>query len=204
MINKSTLDLLDEVRAIAQQGINHTKDAYDLQRYHRLLQLAAQQYSEHTQLPSDEIRKRFERELGYVTPKIGVQGAIFNDAGEILLEKRLDDSLWGILGGWVEVGETPEDAFKREVLEEANLVVDGLELIDFYTRLPGPYHQPHTSIHVLYFCNEVSGALKKSFESLDMKYCDHRKIHSWHKDHQGQAEKAYQHWLVRREAKVAG
>jgi len=195
MNNKSTLDLLDEVRAIAQQGINHTKDMYDLQRYQRLLELAAQHYAEHTQLPSNEVRLRFEKELGYITPKIGVQGAIFNDAGEILLEKRLDDSLWGILGGWVEVGETPEDAFKREVLEEANLVVGDLELIDFYTRLPGKHNQPHTSIHVLYFCKQVSGTLKKSFESLDLRYCDHRAIHHWHKDHQGQAEKAHQHWL---------
>jgi len=198
--NRNILDLLDEVRAIAQQGINYTKDVYDLQRYHRLLELAARQYSEYMPLSSEGIRKRFEKELGYITPKIGVQGAIFNDAGEILLERRFDDSLWGIPGGWVEVGETPEGAFRREVLEEANLVVDNLELIDFYTRLPGQYNQPHASIHILYFCKRVSGILKKSFESLDMRYCDHRAIHNWHKDHQGQAEKAYRHWEEARNA----
>lgn len=198
MNNKNTLDLLDEVRAIAQQGINYSKDPYDLQRFHRLLELVSEQYADHVTLLSNEIKNRFEKELGYITPKIGVQGAIFNEVGEILLEKRNDDSLWGILGGWVEVGETPEAAFRREVLEESNLVVDSLELIEFYTRLPGQYAQPHASVHVLYFCRVAPGELKKSFESLEMKYCDHRKVVDWHKDHQDQAEKAYQHWLKRK------
>ncbi len=43
----------------------------------------------------------FLKELGYITPKVGIQGAIVNDKGEILLEKRADDGT-GVFqpGGW--------------------------------------------------------------------------------------------------------
>src|SRR4051794_11395238 len=95
------LDLLDEIRSIAQLGINYAKDPYDLQRYHRLMTLVSDYYADITELDSLHIRDRFLKELGYITPKIGVQGAIFNDVGEILLERRKDDGLWGLPGGWV-------------------------------------------------------------------------------------------------------
>jgi len=93
------LDLLDEMTAIAQLGINYSKDPYDLGRYNRLLELAAGEYADFTSFPADSIRQRFTRELGYITPKIGVQGALFNAEGKILLEQRVDDALWGLPAG---------------------------------------------------------------------------------------------------------
>jgi len=37
MAQKNYLDMLDELRAIAQLGINYTKDPFELERYNRLL-----------------------------------------------------------------------------------------------------------------------------------------------------------------------
>ncbi len=190
MANKNQLDLLDELRSIAQLGINYAKDPFDLERYRRLLQIAADSYSEITGLPSEEIKARFSKELGYITPKIGVNGALFNSEGKILLEQRSDDGLRGIPSGWVDVGEGPETALKREYMEEANLVIEPLDIIKFYTRLPGEYNQPHTSVHILYYCKYISGDLKKSHENLEMGFMDYRMVTQWHKDHQRQAEDA--------------
>ena len=190
MAKENYLDLLDELRSIAQLGINYAKDPFDLERYHKLMQLAVGSYSEITELPSDEIKERFKKELGYITPKIGVNGALFNGNGEILLEQRSDDNLWGIPSGWVDVGESPETALKREFMEEANLVIEPLEIIKFYTRLPGEYLQPHTSVHILYHCKYISGDLKRSHESLEMSFVDHETITDWHKDHKQQARDA--------------
>lgn len=190
MAGKNHFDLLDELRAIAQLGINYTKDPFELERYNKLLQLAADNYSEITGLSSTEIKERFNKELGYITPKIGVNGALFNQAGQILLERRSDDGLWGIPSGWVDVGEGPETALKREFMEEANLVIAPVEIIKFYTRLPGEFNQPHTSVHILYYCRYISGDLKKSHESLELNFMDHEAITNWHKDHQQQAQEA--------------
>ena len=164
--SKNILDLIDELRAIAQTGLNYASDPFDLQRYDRIMEVVCKAYSTFSGLPTKEIQQRFSKEVGYVTPKIGVQCALFNEAGEILLEKRADDSLWGLPGGWVEVGEGPEETVRRELKEETNLLVEGLSVIGFYTRLPGQFHQPHTSVHILYYCGQWCGTLTKSFESL--------------------------------------
>lgn len=42
----------------------------------------------------------------------------------IYLERRADNGLWGLIGGKIETGESPEQALIREVYEETNLVVD--------------------------------------------------------------------------------
>ena len=55
---------------------------------------------------------------------------VFNDAGEILLLKHRfrTGSGWGIPGGFLELGEQPEEALRRELREEVGLEVDRVEL----------------------------------------------------------------------------
>jgi ADP-ribose pyrophosphatase YjhB (NUDIX family) len=200
-MTKHYLDLLDEIRAIAQLGLNYSKDPFDRERYERLMNLASQHYSEMTGLPAGTIRERFSRELGYITPKIGVQGALFDPADRILLERRKDDGLWGLPAGWVESGEGPEHALIREFREEAGLDILPVELIGFNSRLPGDFNQPHSSIHVLYYCSFKGGTLQKSHESLEMTYCEPAVIagwppDSWHMDHGLQAERSIQYHLA--------
>ena len=50
-------------------------------------------------------------------------GCIFNEKGEVLLQKRTDCNKWGFPGGALELGETPQMAAKREVKEETGLDV---------------------------------------------------------------------------------
>lgn len=49
-----------------------------------------------------------------------VAAAIFNEKGEILLQKRKDVNQWCIISGHVEFGETIEEAILREIEEETN------------------------------------------------------------------------------------
>jgi 8-oxo-dGTP diphosphatase len=49
-----------------------------------------------------------------------VAAAIFNEKGEILLQKRRDVNQWCIISGHVEFGETVEAAILREIKEETN------------------------------------------------------------------------------------
>ena len=183
MIPHNYLDMLDEMRAIAQTGINYAKSPYDLKQYQRLLELASEQYAEITGLEKEEIIRRFSAELGYITPKLGVQCVLFNAKGEILLEKRADDKLYGLPGGWVDTCETPEMAIIREMKEETGLNVTVEKLTGFYTRLPGEYAQPHTSVHISYLCNTRDIDITISHESLEIAYFDPLTITNWHKDH---------------------
>src|SRR5258705_7538214 len=116
--------LLDELRSIAQLGLNYSKDPYDRERYERLMRLAVTEYKTITGLTEDEIGERFRQEIGYVTPKVGCAAGIFNEQGEALLVKRSDDGLWGLPAGFCEVNQTPHDNLKREVREETGLEVE--------------------------------------------------------------------------------
>ena len=55
---------------------------------------------------------------------------IFNDAGQILLLKHRfrAGSGWGIPGGFLELGEQPEQALRRELREEIGLEVSQVEI----------------------------------------------------------------------------
>ena len=97
MSNKKILSLLDELRSIAQLGLNYSKDNYDRERYERLVELASHEYEALSGIPAGEIEKRFRKELGYITPKVGVSASIFDDKGYQLLVKRTDDFSWCLL-----------------------------------------------------------------------------------------------------------
>lgn len=55
---------------------------------------------------------------------------LVNAEGDVLIQHRSDDApvapgLWALSGGGIEEGETPEEAARRELLEEAGLTVPG-------------------------------------------------------------------------------
>lgn len=55
---------------------------------------------------------------------------IFNDRGEVLLQKKargFGKGKWNGPGGKLQVGETIEEAAKREILEETEIVVEEME-----------------------------------------------------------------------------
>ena len=61
-------------------------------------------------------------------PKIirpGTCAAVFNERGEILLQKRADNGFWSMPGGAVDPGESVEQGALREVWEETGLQVAG-------------------------------------------------------------------------------
>jgi ADP-ribose pyrophosphatase YjhB (NUDIX family) len=52
---------------------------------------------------------------------------------EILLMRRSDNGLWGLPGGYVEIGESVADATRREVEEETGFRVEVGRLIGVYS-----------------------------------------------------------------------
>lgn len=59
---------------------------------------------------------------------------VVNDKDEILLQKRGEPyGVWGFPGGQIELGESTENAGKREVFEETGIIIDDLKLIDVFS-----------------------------------------------------------------------
>lgn len=63
---------------------------------------------------------------------VGVAVAVINESGEILLQKRKEGQ-WGVPGGFMELGESAEEAGRREVLEETRIEVGKLNLIGVFS-----------------------------------------------------------------------
>ena len=56
--------------------------------------------------------------------KVGVGVIVVDDSGEILLEKRRDNGMWGLPGGGIEPGESVYETALREVKEETGLDIE--------------------------------------------------------------------------------
>ena len=192
------MPLLDELQTIARNGLFYATDPYDRERYERLMQLVTGYYGEAVDLPPYEVRRRFAAEVGYITPKVGADAAIFDDDGRILLTLRADDQRWCLPCGWVEPNEAPIDTVVRETKEETGLEVCPLALIDVFTRLPSVYGGVHTMIAVVYRCEITGGTMGVSHESLDVHYWFIDDVPVWHANHEEYARAAYAHWQAGR------
>ncbi|RAS90341.1 DNA mismatch repair protein MutT [Bacillus cereus] len=111
----------------------------------------------------------------------GVAVAVFNEQGQILLQQRRS-GIWGVPGGFIELGESTEEAGRREVFEETGIEIGTLQLIsvfsgkEFFVKLPnGDEFYPIT---IAYLCKDIKGGLLKAdgIESLSVQFFDFDKL----------------------------
>ena len=65
-------------------------------------------------------------------PRVGVGVLIFNKEGKVLFQHRIGKhahGTWAGPGGWLEYGETFEEAAKREVREELGVDIEDLKVV---------------------------------------------------------------------------
>src|SRR5579859_1637893 len=70
-------------------------------------------------------------------PVIGVGGVIVDRERTVLIRRGTEPlrGEWSIPGGTIEIGETLEEAVRRELREETGLEVRVLELIELFDRI---------------------------------------------------------------------
>ncbi len=106
----------------------------------------------------------------------GTNGVVFNERGEILLQKRSDNGFWALPGGAVDVGESVEQGVIREDFEETGLHVTVKRMVGIYSD-PKLYviasYPGGDVVHyvtMLFECERQSGELAISEESTDIGY----------------------------------
>jgi ADP-ribose pyrophosphatase YjhB (NUDIX family) len=104
--------------------------------------------------------------IHYVNPR-PVAGTIpvRGDGSILLLRRAIEPRLgsWVFPGGYMDVGETAEEAAARETLEEACLEVTNLRLSGVYTR-PGP------GVVVIVFAAEAVGEATAGDETSEVRW----------------------------------
>jgi len=106
----------------------------------------------------------------YRNPALTVDSIIISD-DKVVLIKRLNNPYkdsWALPGGFVEYGESVEDATVREAKEETNLDICLDKLIGVYSD-PDRDPRGHT-VTVAYKCSIVGGNLKSSSDAKEAKF----------------------------------
>lgn len=155
-----------ELQALAQAGLEYGRDKYDLERYRRIREIAAEMVSHQSDLPLDKVKDLFCGETGYQTPKLDTRAAIFQ--GEKILLVQEEDLRWSLPGGWVDVNLSVKENAVKEVREEAGLEVTANLVIALQDR--NRHNQP-PSIYgickVFILCTLLGGSFQPNLETVD-------------------------------------
>ena len=71
--------------------------------------------------------------------------------------------LWDLPGGFIEAGESPVEAVKREIFEETGLIVEAPSILGAYTSRYGDSGKP--TVDIAFYCSAPVGDLRLSDES---------------------------------------
>lgn len=137
--------------------------------------------------------KSIRQKVGKDKIILNCAGVIIEKDGMILLQRRSDNGLWGLIGGLLEINETYEEAAYREAKEETGLEIE----LDYFL---GIYHnhnmewsngdKAHT-IGAYYKAHIKSGTIKKDEESLELEFFDPLHLPSLFAEDHREAIKAY-------------
>jgi ADP-ribose pyrophosphatase YjhB (NUDIX family) len=163
-------DWADQLRSIAKTGLHYSPPGYDRERYERLLELAAEMASALVHRPAGDLLGEWRADEGYVTPKVGVAAAVFDDADRLLLIKRADNGLWALPGGWADSGAPAAANVVREVAEETGLIVRIDRLIGVYDSRRNGSRLVHHFYDLIFACTAIGGTAAVTAEALAVDY----------------------------------
>lgn len=169
MVDKTPrwLDWAREIQALSQTGLHFAENDYQRERYQRLIEIAAEIFSQYSDLEYQPLVDRFLKQIGYATPRVDVRGAVFRDERLLLVRERMDGG-WTMPGGWADVGDLPSESVEREVWEEAGFRVKARKVIGVYdANRTGPLEVFH-AFKIVFLCDLISGEPRPSNETSEV------------------------------------
>jgi ADP-ribose pyrophosphatase YjhB (NUDIX family) len=163
------LEWAREIQALAQTGYHYAENDYQRERNQRLLEIAAQIVTDHSNIPYEPISGLFKAQVGYATPRVDVRGAVFRDAKLLMVRERSDGG-WTLPGGWADVGDLPSQAAEREVWEEAGFHVRARKVIGVYdANRISPIELFH-AFKIVFLCELLDGSPTPSAETSQVAF----------------------------------
>lgn len=164
-----------EIQSIAQNGLTYTHNIYDIERYERLRELAAEIIVEKSDISMNKVRDLFCNESGYQTPKLDTRAAIFKDNKILLVHEN--NGTWALPGGWCDVLESVKSNTIKEVKEETGLDINTTRIIAIQDR-----NKHNTPIYaygvckIFVLCEIIGGEFVKNIETTEFRYFDREHI----------------------------
>lgn len=163
------LDWAIELQSLAQAGLTYGKDVFDLERYTRIREIAAEMLTQPSGLPLGTVKGLFCNETGYQTPKLDTRAAIFSEDRILLVQEK--DGRWSLPGGWCDVNVSVGENTVKEVREEAGLTVIPVRVIAVQDRerhnLP---RYAYGVCKIFVQCAVVGGSFAENSETIQSRY----------------------------------
>ena len=109
----------------------------------------------------------------YASSKPTASGLVLDDEGRILLARRArepDEGKWDLPGGFLEEGEDPRDALRRELEEETGLAVERVEFFDVVVDRYGDGEDAQSTLNLYWTCRVVSGEPKPDDDVAELRW----------------------------------
>lgn len=167
--SKQWLQWAVELQSLAQAGLAYGKDVYDLERYERIREIAAEILSRMSDVPLGTVKELFCNETGYQTPKIDTRAAVFQDGRILLVQEK--DGRWSLPGGWCDVNVSVGENTVKEVKEESGLDVVTERVIAIQDR--AKHNLPvyaYGVCKVFVLCSVTGGQFRENSETLGYQY----------------------------------
>ena len=160
-----------EIYSMSQAGLAYCQNEFDLERYRRLQEMAAEMIASQSDVPKEDVQKSFSLQTGYVTPKIDVRGAVVHENRILLIQERMDGK-WAMPGGWADLGNAPASVAEREVWEESGYRVRAEKVVAV---LDANRIEPMAFYHaykLIFLCTLLGGEPQTSHETMDVRFFD--------------------------------
>lgn len=196
-------ELAARLAQLASEGLAASPDEYAHDRYEHITRLASELAAMTGELV--KVQREHSGDLVINTPIVGVDAAIFDAQGRILLIQRADDQKWAMPGGAADVGESAAEGAVREVWEETGLRVRPTRLLGVYDALRSrsilqnaPSHVRLAALraynalhggsryhlwHITFECEMIGGALTVTNETLAYGYFAEGDLPPLHSSH---------------------
>ena len=163
------LDWARELQFLAQAGLAYSKDPFDLERFARIREIAAEILQAGTGMDLHRITDLFCNETGFQTPKLDTRAAIFDGDRILLVQER--DGRWALPGGWVDVDQSIAKNALKEVREEAGLEAEFVKLIALHDH--NRHNRPVNAYGIcsaFVLCRALGGEFHSNIETLQTGY----------------------------------
>ncbi len=160
-----------ELQAMAQNGLTFSQNPFDMERYRRLREIAAEMWAQGSEIETQRLMNLFVSEQGYATPKIDVRGVVFRE-NAVLLVQEASDGGWTLPGGWADANESLSESVVREIFEESGFTTRAEKLLAVYDRSRHKHNGvfPFHIYKMFVQCQLLSGAATPSHETLQVDF----------------------------------
>lgn len=158
-----------ELQSLAQAGLTYGKDVFDLERYERIREIAAEMVAFKSEISVEKVKDLFCNEKGYQTPKIDTRAAIFEEDRILLVKEK--NGTWALPGGWCDVNVSVAENTVKEVKEEAGLdvVVEKTVALQDW-RKHNVVNYVYGVCKIFVQCRVLGGGFQDNIETVGSKY----------------------------------